>query len=289
MKVCNKCGKELSINNFAKKKYRSGTIGIVGICKGCENARRRAKYKPVIRENDKLYEQGKRRCKKCSIIKPLSDYGRYTAGKGGIKSICKECNRIRCRDWKRENADRINEGRRERTANDPEYKDRINGLKKQWRIDNREHYLKRERENAKRRYWENPGEREKNQAASRRYRENRTDEQIQRDRERYYQHWIDNKEKLMEYRTKWRHNRRKTCIEKLGGKCVKCGTTKYLQFDHIKPSEKSFDISRKLTTDLKTLFEELDKCQLLCWDCHMEKTKNDWLSGELYKGISKER
>ena len=31
MKVCNKCGKELSINNFAKKKYRSGTIGTVVI------------------------------------------------------------------------------------------------------------------------------------------------------------------------------------------------------------------------------------------------------------------
>ena len=35
--------------------------------------------------------------------------------------------------------------------------------------------------------------------------------------------------------------------------------------------------------------EELNKCQLLCPTCHMEKTKNDWLSGELYIGIGKER
>ena len=35
--------------------------------------------------------------------------------------------------------------------------------------------------------------------------------------------------------------------------------------------------------------EELNKCQLLCPTCHMKKTKNDWLSGNLYVGISKER
>ena len=231
----------------------------------------------------------KKICKKCGVEKPLLDYEKYTAGKGGIRNVCKECERIRRRNWKRKNADRINEGRRERTANDPEYRERTLKSKRKYRTIHRDRWLKLEREGAKRRYRENPETREKLLKASKEYRENRTDEQIQRDRERYYQHWIDNKEKLMEYRTKWRHNRRKTCIEKLGGKCVKCGTTKYLQFDHIKPSEKSFDISRKLTTDLKTLFEELDKCQLLCWDCHMEKTKNDWLSGELYKGISEER
>ena len=112
----------------------------------------------------------KKVCKKCGVEKPLLDYEKYTAGKGGIRNVCKECERIRRRDWKRENADRINEGRRYRIANDPEYKDRINGLKKQWRIDNREHHLKKEREGAKRRYWENPGEREKNLAASKKSR-----------------------------------------------------------------------------------------------------------------------
>ena len=42
-KICKKCGQILTIDNFPRKKYRSGNIGIAGICKGCENARRRAK------------------------------------------------------------------------------------------------------------------------------------------------------------------------------------------------------------------------------------------------------
>ncbi len=264
MKVCNKCGQELSIDNFAKKKYRSGNIGIVGICKGCENARRREKYKPVIRENDKLYEEGKRRCKKCSAIKPLSDYKKYTAGKGGIKNICRECDNIRRRDWKRKNADKINEECRERTANDREYRERNIQYKRKYRTNNRERYLKLSREGANRRYRENSEFREKLKKKSRR------DSRI-----RYYEN-------------------RRQCIDKLGGKCVECGVTENLQFDHINPLEKSFAISEtlhfspKMKKEVK-FDEELNKCQLLCPTCHMEKTKNDWLSGELYIGIGKER
>ena len=263
-KVCKKCGVELSIDNFAKKKYRSGNIGIVGVCKGCENTRRRAKYKPVIRENDELYEQGKRRCKKCSVIKPLSEYSRYTAKKGGIKNICNECERIRMRDWKKENADRINEGRRERTANDPEYREAYRKYKRKYKTNNRERYLKLSREGANRRYRENPELREKLKKEGKR-----------RSRIRYYEN-------------------RRQCIDKLGGKCVECGTTEFLQFDHIKPSEKSFAISETLHFSPKKkkevkFDEELDKCQLLCPKCHLEKTKNDWLSGTLYQGIGKER
>ena len=253
-KVCKKCGVELSIDNCIKKKYRSGNIGIAGICKRCENAKRKAKYKPVIRENDKLYKEGKRRCKKCSVIKPLSEYSRYTAKKGGIKNVCNECERIRYRDWKRENADRVNEGRRERIANDPEYRDRINGNKNQWRIDNREHHLKMEREGAKRRYRENPELREKLKKKGK-----------IRSRIRYYEN-------------------RRQCIDKLGGKCIECGVTENLQFDHINPLEKSFAISEtlhfspKMKKDVK-FDEELNKCQLLCPTCHLEKTKNDFLNG----------
>ncbi len=53
------------------------------------------------------------------------------------------------------------------------------------------------------------------------------------------------------------------------------------KFDHINPLEKSFDISRKMTAPLEVLYPEIDKCQLLCSKCHIEKTKNDWLSGVL--------
>ena len=69
--------------------------------------------------------------------------------------------------------------------------------------------------------------------------------------------------------------------EQLGGKCVKCGTTEGLQFDHIHPKDKSFAITKQLLmSDRKKFKEELDKCQLLCCDCHLEKTKQDWINGE---------
>ena len=72
----------------------------------------------------------------------------------------------------------------------------------------------------------------------------------------------------------------------LGGKCVDCGTTKNLQFDHIDPSKKSFNISCVLSE--RTL-KELEKCELRCGNCHLEKTKNDWINGHVYKGIAEDR
>ena len=45
----------------------------------------------------------------------------------------------------------------------------------------------------------------------------------------------------------------------------------------------------KASHQVELFDEELNKCQLLCPTCHMKKTKNDWLSGNLYVGISKER
>ena len=69
--------------------------------------------------------------------------------------------------------------------------------------------------------------------------------------------------------------------EQLGGKCVKCGTIENLQFDHIHPKDKLFAITKQLLmSDRKKFQEELDKCQLLCCDCHLEKTKQSWLNGE---------
>ena len=61
--------------------------------------------------------------------------------------------------------------------------------------------------------------------------------------------------------------------DKLGNKCVKCGTTKNLQFDHIDPKTKCFNVNPQDSWE-KTL-HELYKCQLLCGSCHLEKTMTD--------------
>lgn len=64
------------------------------------------------------------------------------------------------------------------------------------------------------------------------------------------------------------------CVEYKGGKCEKCGYDKYigaLEFHHKNPSQKKFSISdaklKKFDDEIKT---ELDKCEILCANCHSE-------------------
>ncbi len=72
-------------------------------------------------------------------------------------------------------------------------------------------------------------------------------------------------------------------IERLGGKCVQCSTTEDLEFDHIDPSKKEYNVSKILDSYPKEkLEEEFSKCQLLCNGCHKEKNKID--NGEAKHG-----
>ena len=84
-----------------------------------------------------------------------------------------------------------------------------------------------------------------------------------------------NKEKRKEHLREHREKNKAICLEYLGGKCVKCGTTKRLEFDHIKREGKKYEIGSKLSSNFDILKEELDKCQLLCYDCHKIKTKSE--------------
>lgn len=64
------------------------------------------------------------------------------------------------------------------------------------------------------------------------------------------------------------------CVEYKGGKCEKCGYDKYigaLEFHHRDPSQKKFSIGNaKLRKFDNKIIEELDKCELLCSNCHRE-------------------
>ena len=81
---------------------------------------------------------------------------------------------------------------------------------------------------------------------------------------------------IKEYQNKRRIERRNYCIEKLGGKCAKCGSVENLQFDHIVPfgttMAHGYRISELLTCSKERLDTQLEKCQLLCDKCHAEKT-----------------
>ena len=64
------------------------------------------------------------------------------------------------------------------------------------------------------------------------------------------------------------------CIEYKGGECISCGYSKCpwcLCFHHTDPGQKDFDISRGTSyCDWETIRRELDKCLLLCTNCHGE-------------------
>jgi hypothetical protein len=61
-------------------------------------------------------------------------------------------------------------------------------------------------------------------------------------------------------------------IEFLGGKCVCCGSTEKLQFDHIKRSTRKYRFPHFYKLEEKLFYEELKKCQLLCRSCHDKKS-----------------
>ena len=67
---------------------------------------------------------------------------------------------------------------------------------------------------------------------------------------------------------------KKQCLDYKGGCCTICGYSKFygaLEFHHKNPNEKDFGISnsRHRTFDDK-IKAELDKCVLLCSNCHRE-------------------
>ena len=67
-----------------------------------------------------------------------------------------------------------------------------------------------------------------------------------------------------------------------GGKCQMCGYDKCdraLEFHHLNSTEKDFNISKILTRSVSSLKEEVDKCILLCSNCHAEEHQRLYEAG----------
>lgn len=67
--------------------------------------------------------------------------------------------------------------------------------------------------------------------------------------------------------------------------CKGCGNTNplHLQFDHVDPTTKKFAIADAISSPGKRsiirVFAEIEKCDVLCANCHQEKTakeRNSW-------------
>jgi hypothetical protein len=86
--------------------------------------------------------------------------------------------------------------------------------------------------------------------------------------------YSDRKEYLKQAVIRRRKVLMQKAIEYKGSKCICCGYSKCsraLSFHHVNPSEKSFGISaRGITRSWEKTRAELDKCVLVCANCHAE-------------------
>ncbi len=86
--------------------------------------------------------------------------------------------------------------------------------------------------------------------------------------------YSDRAEYMIKAVAKRRKKLKKMAIEYKGGKCILCGYNKCvraLNMHHIDPAQKEFGLSsRGLTRSWEKVSRELDKCVLLCSNCHDE-------------------
>ena len=77
-----------------------------------------------------------------------------------------------------------------------------------------------------------------------------------------------------EYLLKRYYDRRSDWIDKLGGKCVECGSDENLCFSHVSSKNKEYNISKILSSGSEEkVSSEMEKCVLRCYACH--KVKRD--------------
>ena len=87
---------------------------------------------------------------------------------------------------------------------------------------------------------------------------------------------------LLETRLKRRNLIKNKAVDYKGGKCSKCGYDKCkaaLDFHHINPEEKDFTIAKYYNLSWDKIKIELDKCILVCANCHREIHYEEKIAG----------
>jgi 5-methylcytosine-specific restriction endonuclease McrA len=87
-----------------------------------------------------------------------------------------------------------------------------------------------------------------------------------------------NKKDLYSYQIDRWIKRKLKAIDYLGGSCTICGYNKYygaLEFHHKNPEEKDMSWVKLRLTSWNKIVKELDKCALLCANCHRETHKSN--------------
>lgn len=103
--------------------------------------------------------------------------------------------------------------------------------------------------------------------------------------EEFYNRYRKNREEKSSYckechnkaSAEYKLKRKIEAINYLGGKCIRCGYSESpyaLEFHHLDPSKKDFNIGKRITK-IERMKEELDKCILLCANCHRIEHSGD--------------
>ena len=93
-------------------------------------------------------------------------------------------------------------------------------------------------------------------------------ERQKRDQKKYYDRTRDVR---VAYQKQKRTERKQWAINYLGGVCKHCGGTFHhsvYDFHHVDPTQKDYSLGQLISSKVTKLKEELDKCILLCANCH---------------------
>lgn len=83
----------------------------------------------------------------------------------------------------------------------------------------------------------------------------------------------ESKDRLIRSVRDYRRNRKKEAVEYKGSKCRLCPYNRCMgafHFHHLNPKEKDFSINRAGAWAWARIVKELDKCILVCANCHAE-------------------
>lgn len=96
-KVCNKCNKEMPINEFyiVDKKTQRRKNG----CRDCQIKQSGVLEVGKLRYSKKIFNKGFRRCSVCKKTKPLDKYSKCISSFGGYSNNCYQCQNELCKDY----------------------------------------------------------------------------------------------------------------------------------------------------------------------------------------------
>lgn len=99
------------------------------------------------------------------------------------------------------------------------------------------------------------------------------------------QHYLNNKEKYKKSKVRSRSKSKHYVFNVLLNSCCRrCWETNpiTLEFNHLNPKEKSQSISSMMWRSPDSIKKEMDKCEVLCSNCHARHTaKQQWRYSEI--------